>query len=315
MTTASAPTTQPIPEAGTTGSPAIVARGLTKRYGRTTAVDHLSFEVRPGRVTGFLGPNGAGKSTTLRMLLGLVRPSGGDATVLGFPYASLDRPTHAVGAVLEAHSFHPQRSGRNHLRVMARAAGIPQSRVDDVLEQVGLTEVAGDAARRYSLGMRQRLGLATALLGEPSVLVLDEPANGLDPQGMRWLRQFLVTFAERGNAVLVSSHLLAEVAQMADDVIVIHHGRLARHGPVTELTADTAALVATPRPEQLSALLEAAGMAVRRDSAGRLTVQGGSAERIGTLAADAGIPLFELATQNGTLEDVFLELTNEQVTR
>ena len=175
---------------------------------------------------------------------------------------------------------------------------------------------AGRAARRYSLGMRQRLGLATALLGEPRVLVLDEPANGLDPQGMRWLRQFLVRFAARGNAVLVSSHLLAEVAQMADDVIVIHHGRLVRHGPVNELTGDTAALrVATPRPEQLGALLEAAGMAVRSDSAGRLTVQGDSAERIGTLDADAGIPLFELATQNGTLEDVFLELTNEQVTR
>ena len=208
------------------GSPAIVSRGLTKRFGAVTAVDDLSFEVRPGRVTGFLGPNGAGKSTTLRMLLALVKPTSGSATVLGMPYTSLAQPTLAVGAVLEVQSFHPLRTGRNHLRVLAAAAGLSDARVTEVLDQVGLTDAADRKAGGYSLGMRQRLGLAGALLGDPQVLILDEPANGLDPQGIRWLREFLQWFAGRGNAVLVSSHLLSEMALMADDVIVIDHGRL-----------------------------------------------------------------------------------------
>src|SRR5918999_4181430 len=221
--TPDAPATRPA-----AGSPAIVARGLTKRFGGVTAVRDLNFEVRPGRVTGFLGPNGAGKTTTLRMLLGLVHPTDGEATVLGMPYRSLDRPTWAVGAVLETHAFHPQRSGRNHLRVQAAASGIPVRRVDEVLDQVGLAGAAAVKVGKYSLGMRQRLGLAGALLGDPSVLILDEPANGLDPQGIRWLRELLRAFAARGNAVLISSHLLAEMAQMADDVIVIHRGRLIR---------------------------------------------------------------------------------------
>ena len=221
---------------GTVATPAIVARNLTKRFGSVTAVDALSFEVVPGRVTGFVGPNGAGKSTTLRMLLGLVEPSEGSATVLGSPYASLERPMTAVGAVLEVQSFHPLRTGRNHLRVLAAASGIDDARVDAVLDLVDLREAARRKAGGYSLGMRQRLGLAGALLGDPSVLILDEPANGLDPHGIRWLRTTLRAVADDGKAVLVSSHLLAEMARVADDVIVIDRGRLLRRGDIDELT-------------------------------------------------------------------------------
>jgi ABC-2 type transport system ATP-binding protein len=301
---------------GKTGSPAIVARKLTKRFGDVTAVQDLSFEVRPGRVTGFLGPNGAGKSTTLGMLLGLVRPSEGDATVLGMPYRSLDRPGRIVGAVLETQSFHPLRSGRNHLRVLAAASGIPRARVDEVLEQVGLGGAVGRKAGKYSLGMRQRLGLAGALLGDPRVLILDEPANGLDPEGIRWLRELLREFAYRGNAVLVSSHLLAEMAQMADDVIVIHRGRLIRQGTIDELTNGGAVLrVASPQPDRLTRALEAEGMSVQRYGDGRLVVGHGSAERVGEVAFRAGIPLVELANEQATLEDVFLELTKEEAAR
>jgi ABC-2 type transport system ATP-binding protein len=219
------------------GSPAIVARRLTKRFGSMTAVDGLSFEVVPGRVTGFVGPNGAGKSTTLRMLLGLVEPDDGSATVLGLPYASLEQPITVAGAVLEVQSFHPLRSGRNHLRVLAAASGIDDGRVDEVLEVVGMTAAARRKAGSYSLGMRQRLGLAAALLGDPSVLLLDEPANGLDPHGIRWLRTTLRDLAAEGKAVLVSSHQLDEVARMADDVIVIDRGRVLRQGSLDELTS------------------------------------------------------------------------------
>jgi len=221
---------------GALGTPAVAVRGVTKRFGDVTAVDDLSFEVRPGIVTGFLGPNGAGKSTTLRIVLGLVRADEGSATVLGMPYASLPEPTRTVGAVLETQSFNPLRSGRNHLRVVAAASGIHGQRVDEVLEQVGLTAAGRRRARRYSLGMRQRLGLAAALLGEPRVLILDEPANGLDPQGIRWLRDFLRDFAAEGNAVLVSSHLLSEMSQLADEVVVINRGRLVKQASVDELT-------------------------------------------------------------------------------
>jgi ABC-2 type transport system ATP-binding protein len=217
------------------GSPAIAVRGVTKRFGAVTAVEGLSFEVRPGVVTGFLGPNGAGKSTTLRIVLGLVLPDEGSANVLGMPYASLPDPTRVVGAVLETQSFNPLRSGRNHLRAMASASGVSQARVDEVLEHVGLAAASRRKAGKYSLGMRQRLGLAGALLGDPRILILDEPANGLDPQGIRWLRDLLRDFAARGNAVLVSSHLLAEMAQLADDVIVINRGRLVQQAPVREL--------------------------------------------------------------------------------
>jgi ABC-2 type transport system ATP-binding protein len=218
------------------GDPAIAVRGVTKRYGSVTAVDDLSFEVHPGRVTGFLGPNGAGKSTTLRIVLGLAEPTHGAATVLGFPYRSMYRPSRVVGAVLETQSFDPHRSGRNHLRVLAAASGVPDGRVDEVLGLVDLDKAAKRNAGTYSLGMRQRLALAGALLGDPSVLILDEPANGLDPQGIRWLRRFLRGFAAEGKAVLVSSHLLAEMAQVADEAVLINHGRLVRQGTIAELT-------------------------------------------------------------------------------
>jgi ABC-2 type transport system ATP-binding protein len=309
MTLTRSSETATVPE--TVGSPAVVARGLTKRFRDVLAVDDLSFEVLPGRVTGFLGPNGAGKSTTLRMLLGLVRPTAGEATIFGLPYGSLDRPARVAGAVLETQGFQPIRNGRNHLRVIATAVGLPSERVDEVLDQVGLTGAAGRKVGKYSLGMRQRLGLAGALLGRPRVLILDEPANGLDPQGIRWLREFLREFASRGNAVLVSSHLLAEMAQMADDVIVIHRGRLVRQGSIHDLTNGGSVLrVASPEPDRLARALEAEGLSVRHAGEGRLTVREGSAERVGALAFAAGIPLLELTREQGNLEDVFLELTN-----
>ena len=220
------------------GTPAIAVRGLTKRFGDVTAVEDLSFEVRPGRVTGFLGPNGAGKSTTLRMILGLVRQSEGTASVLGLPYRAIDNPACTVGAVLETQSFNPLRSGRNHLRVVAAAEGLDDERVDAVLELVDLSAAGHRKAGRYSLGMRQRLALAGALLGDPKILILDEPANGLDPLGIRWLRDFLQGFAARGNAVLVSSHQLGEMEQMADEAIVIHEGRLVRQATLADLTDD-----------------------------------------------------------------------------
>jgi ABC-2 type transport system ATP-binding protein len=290
-------------------SPAIVARGLTKRFGAVTAVQDLSFEVRPGKVTGFLGPNGAGKSTTMRMMLGLVRPTSGSAFVLGMPYASLDRPSTSVGAVLEVQSFHPLRTGRNHLRVLAAASGIDDARIDVVLDQVGLTDAADRKAGGYSLGMRQRLGLAGALLGDPAILILDEPANGLDPQGIRWLREFLRWFAASGNAVLVSSHLLSEMAQMADDLIVIDHGRLVRQGSVADLTAGHASLrVASPDHAALGRALLAAGLDAHGDGE-TFVVTGAAAERVGAIAQAAGIALSELAMQETTLEDAFLEMT------
>jgi ABC-2 type transport system ATP-binding protein len=217
-------------------TPAIAARGLTKSFGGVTAVDDLSFEVVPGRVTAFVGPNGAGKSTTLRMLVGLVTPDAGTASILGMPYGSLERPAATVGAVLDATSFHPLRSGRDHLRVMAAASGFDDGRVEDVLDEVGLAAAAGRKAGKYSLGMRQRLGLAGALLGDPDVLILDEPSNGLDPHGIRWLRTTLRAFAARGRAVLVSTHLLGEMAETADDVIVIDRGRLVAAGAIGDLT-------------------------------------------------------------------------------
>ncbi len=239
---------------------AIETVGLTKRYGSVTAVDDLSFSVRDGAVTGFLGPNGAGKTTTLRMILALARPSAGHATVLGRPYAQLDEPARTVGANLEIAGAHPGRSGRDHLRALAAMAGLPPSRVDEVLRLVELDDAANRRAGKYSLGMRQRLGLAATLLGDPRVLILDEPANGLDPQGIRWLRDFLRGMAAEGRTVLVSSHVLAEVAQTVDDVVVIHRGRLVDQGPVSRLTAGGHVLVRTPKPEELRAALEHAGL-------------------------------------------------------
>jgi ABC-2 type transport system ATP-binding protein len=295
------------------GSPAIEVDGLTKRFGEIVAVRDLSFRVKAGRVTGFLGPNGAGKSTTLRMILGLVRPTEGKASVLGAPYRSLTRPSQAVGAVLETQSFHPLRSGRNHLRTIAVAAGIPEAGVDALLERVDLGDTADRKVGKYSLGMRQRVGLAGALLADPRVLILDEPANGLDPQGIRWLREFLRTFVAEGKAVLVSSHLLSEIAQMADEVIVIRRGELVRQGTVNELTAGTSEVrVVSPEPERLETVLRAEGMVVHRDAGGGLVVRETTPERIGTVAFTARVPLFELATQQSTLEDAFFELITEE---
>ena len=285
---------------------------LTKRYGATLAVDDLSFKVAPGTVTGFLGPNGAGKSTTMRAVLGLVHPSSGSTTVLGVPYRELDRPLQRVGALLETFDAHPGRSGRNHLRVLAVAGGIPRSRVDEVL---ALVDMAGAGRRRvkgYSLGMRQRLGLAAALLGDPEVLVLDEPANGLDPQGIRWLRDFLRSLANEGRAILISSHVLAEVAQTVDDVVIIHRGKLVRHvamGDVEEMAAG-GTTVRSPDAERLASLLVAVNLDVREIGDGRLSVAAPS-EQIGEIAAANGVVLHELTAERATLEEVFLELTGD----
>ncbi len=242
--------------------PMIEISHLTKRYRKVLAVDDVSFGVAAGRITGFVGPNGAGKTTTLRALLGLLTPTSGTATIEGRAFRALEDPPRQVGAVLETTSFHPGRSGRNHLRVVAKAAGVPQSRVDEVLEVVGLTDAAKRRAGSYSLGMRQRLCLATALLADPRILVLDEPANGLDPEGIRWLRTFLRTLAAEGRTILVSSHVLAELAQTADDVAVIARGRLIAHAPIAELVARTGARtrVRTPETDRLRELLTAAGL-------------------------------------------------------
>jgi ABC-2 type transport system ATP-binding protein len=284
---------------------------LTKRFGKTVAVDDLSFRVEPARVTGFLGPNGAGKTTTLKVILALARPTSGRATVAGQPYRRLKDPIHRVGAVLETSSYHPGRSGRNHLRVLAGTAGIPRSRVEEVLELVAMKDVARRRMKGYSLGMRQRLGLAAALLGDPEVLVLDEPANGLDPAGIRWLRDLLRSLASQGRTVFVSSHLLAEMEQIADDVIVIHRGRFVAQGPVVELASRATARVRvrSPQAERLLELLAAQGLAAEALDGGVLTVSNTTSERVGELAAANGVVLHELVPEKATLEETFLELT------
>jgi len=292
--------------------PPIEVRGLTKRYGSTVAVDDLTFSIPTGRITGFLGPNGAGKTTTLRALLGLVHPTAGEARVEGEPYRRLREPLRRVGAVLEADSFHPARSGRNHLRAQAVAAGLSPERVDQVLEQV---ELSGAARRRvggYSLGMRQRLSVAGALLGEPRLLVLDEPANGLDPEGIRWLRTFLRSFAGGGGTVFISSHVLAEVAQLANEVVIIHHGKLVAHEQLETLVARSAGgtVVRTPQAARLRELLAEAGIEAAEAGEGELRVAA-PPERVGEMAAGAGIVLHELRTEGATLEEVFLGLTSE----
>jgi ABC-2 type transport system ATP-binding protein len=291
--------------------PAIEGAGLTKHYGSVIAVDDLSFSVREAAVTGFLGPNGAGKTTTLRMILSLARPTAGHATVMGRPYTELEQPAHTVGANLEVAGAHPGRSGRDHLRALAAMARLPRSRVDEVLRLVDLQAAAGRRAGKYSLGMRQRLGLAATLLGDPQVLILDEPANGLDPQGIRWLRDFLRGMAAEGRTVLVSSHVLAEVAQTVDDVVVIHRGRLVEQGPVARLTAGGHVIVRSPRPDELRAALERAGLSVTVDGP-VLAVDAGDPARVGDLAFEAGVPLHELTTRATSLEEAFLELTRDQ---
>jgi ABC-2 type transport system ATP-binding protein len=289
----------------------IEVRQLTKRFGAVTAVDELSFQVRAGTVTGFLGPNGAGKTTTLRMLLGLVRPDSGQASIWGSRYVDLGVWRRKVGVVLEASGFHPGRTVRDHLRLRCAATGIASSRADAVLEVTGLDGLAGRRAGGLSLGERQRLGLAAALLGSPEVLILDEPGNGLDPAGVAWLRGLLRQLASEGRTVLVSSHLLAEVAQTASQVIVIDHGRLTWSGPVSQLTTATgqAVVVRTPRAAELRAALEDQRVVVRELADGRLEITGTGTERVATLAAARGLPIFEITEQTGSLEDAFLALT------
>jgi ABC-2 type transport system ATP-binding protein len=288
-------------------------RGLTKRFGSTIAVDDLSFSVEPGRITGFLGPNGAGKTTTLRTLLGLIRPSAGEALVTGVPYRKLGDPIRTVGAVLEASSYHPGRSGRNHLRVLATAGGIQRARVEEVLAHVELTGAANRRVGGYSLGMRQRLSVAGALLGEPRLLVLDEPANGLDPEGIRWLRNFLRAFADDGGTVFISSHVLAEVAQLADEVVIIHHAKLVAHESLDALTARASGgtVVRSPDAERLRERLAEAGIDAKPGDGNELRVAV-EAERVGEIAAVAGIVLHELRAEEASLEEVFLQLTAEE---
>jgi ABC-2 type transport system ATP-binding protein len=293
----------------------IEVTSLTKRYGNTVAVDDLNFGVERGRITGFLGPNGAGKTTTLRVLLGLVEPTKGTATIMGRPYRSLDEPSVQVGAVLEATGFHPTRSGRNHLRVLATATGVADSRIDEVLALVKLEQWASRKVKTYSLGMRQRLSLACALLGDPEVLVLDEPANGLDPEGIRWLRDLLRSLSAQGRTILISSHVLAEIAQTVDDVAIIQKGRLIAHAPLEELTARAAGAVRvrTPAPERLRNLLTAAGLGASIVAPDRLAVEA-TQERVGEIAAENGIVLHELRADT-SLEEIFLELTGGEETK
>jgi ABC-2 type transport system ATP-binding protein len=287
---------------------------LTKRYGKLTAVDDLSFTVDRGTVTGFLGPNGAGKTTTLRAILGLASPTSGRTLVFGTDYRHLADAPRRVGAVLEASDFHPGRSGREHLRSLALAAGIPLARVDEVLHLVELDAAAGRRVKGYSLGMRQRLGLASALLGEPELLVLDEPANGLDPEGMRWLRDFLRTFAASGGSVLVSSHVLAEVEQTVDRVVIINQGRFVAEAALEEITARVASSVRVRSPEadRLAGLLTAAGFAVSAAGDGLLTVSGAPSARVGEVAAAHGVVLHELVPEETSLEEAFLALTQAE---
>ena len=297
----------------TTGLPLEIS-GLSKQFGVVRAVDDLTFSVAPGVVTGFLGPNGAGKTTTLRCLLGLVEPSAGHAWVGGRRYRDLENPLQTVGAALEAASFHPGRSARDHLRFLAQAGGIPASRVREVLRIVGIEEYADRRVGGFSLGMRQRLGLAQALLGDPGVLVLDESANGLDPAGIAWLRGFLRALAAEGRTVLVSSHVLSEVQQTVDEVVVIAHGQLITQGRLRDLEAAKASvLVRTPERSTLAAALTEArvGTTVAEDGDSGLVVHGWSTDDVGRLAFAAGVELHELSNQPGDLERLFLDLTSE----
>ncbi len=294
----------------------VEVHGLTKTFGAVRAVDDLSFTVEPGSLTGFLGPNGAGKTTTLRTMLGLLTPDSGTATFGGRPYAQLAEPVRTVGAVLET-AFHPARSGRDHLRVYCRAAGLPLARADEVLPQVGLREAADRRVGGYSLGMRQRLALAGALLGDPPVLVLDEPANGLDPEGIQWLRGFLLHLAHvQGRTVLVSSHLLAEVEQTADRIVIVGAGRLVRQGSIAELRAGAegaaTVFVRSPQASGLAGVLRSSGLQVQSDGAEALTVEGATPATVGHQAFAAGIELHELRARTSGLEEIYFRLTTGQ---
>ncbi|MBM9620695.1 ABC transporter ATP-binding protein [Streptomyces zhihengii] len=317
-----APPTGPEASAATTtgstaaGSAGIEAVGLTKRYGDKTVVHDLSFTVRPGTVTGFLGPNGAGKSTTMRMILGLDAPTRGRAVVGGRPYRAHGAPLTEVGALLEAKSVHPGRSARNHLLALAHTHGIPASRVDTVIELTGLTEVARHRVKGFSLGMGQRLGIAAALLGDPATLVLDEPVNGLDPEGVLWIRTLLKSLAAEGRTVLVSSHLMSETALTADHLVIIGRGRLLADTTVEEFVrhAGTASVrVVTPEPGTLAELLAGPGVEIAPGARGELDVRGADSTRIGTTAAEHGIPLYELTPVRASLEQAFMDLTRDAV--
>ncbi|MFJ8194828.1 ABC transporter ATP-binding protein [Streptomyces sp. NPDC096094] len=294
----------------------IDAKNLTKRYGDKTAVNDLSFTVEPGRVTGFLGPNGAGKSTTMRLLLGLDKPDAGEATVNGVPYRDLSRPLRVVGALLEARAIHTGRSAYDHLLCLAQTQGLGRRRVVEVIEQVGLTSVARKRAGGFSLGMGQRLGIAAALLGDPAALVLDEPVNGLDPEGILWIRNLMKSLAAEGRAVLVSSHLMNEMAVTADHLIVIGRGRLVADCSTEEFierSTEQSVLVRTPDGRQLAELLRGKGATVTTTDEGDLDVTGLEAARIAELAAADGLVLHELSTRRGSLEDAFMELTKDAV--
>ncbi|HEX3823372.1 MAG TPA: ABC transporter ATP-binding protein [Mycobacteriales bacterium] len=291
--------------------------GLTRTYGDTRAVDNLTFTVMPGRVTGFLGPNGAGKSTTMRLVLGLERPDGGTATIGGKQYADLTDPLRQVGALLEARALHPGRSARNHLRYLATTQGISMSRVDELLELVGLADVADKRIKGFSLGMGQRLGVAVALLGDPGVLMLDEPVNGLDVEGVRWIRDLLRGLADEGRTVLLSSHLLSEVAVTADHLVVIRDGKLIADCSTSELLdggSSGAVLVVTPEPARLEEIVVTAGGRVLAQRGYSVTVGDLPATRIGELTARAQLVLHELTPQRASLEDMFVELTAELTT-
>jgi ABC-2 type transport system ATP-binding protein len=292
--------------------PVIETRELTKHFGDVVGVDHLSFGIEAGTITGFLGPNGAGKTTTLRLLLCLERPDAGTATISGRAYRDLPDRRHVVGAVLEAAGMHPGRSARNHLRVRAASGGIRADRVDAVLDLVDLTRDAHRRTGGFSLGMRQRLALAAALLGDPEILILDEPANGLDPEGVKWLRDFLHDLAEQGRTILVSSHTLGEVAQTADSVVILDRGRLVTDAPLAELVAGAVEMVRvrSPRARDLKRALEADGALAQLVAEDRLEVRGSTTDRVGTLAADLSIPVFEITADAPDLEEVFLSLTS-----
>jgi ABC-2 type transport system ATP-binding protein len=294
----------------------IEATGLSKRYGTKLAVDQLSFTVRPGVVTGFLGPNGSGKSTTMRMIMGLDAPNTGDVTVNGRHYRDLAWPLHEVGALLEAKAIHPGRSARSHLQMLAETNHIPLVRIDQVLDVVGLTAVAGQRAGKFSLGMGQRLGIAAALLGDPEVLLFDEPVNGLDPDGIRWVRNLLKGLAREGRTVFVSSHLMSEMALAADEVVIIGKGRLIAQIPVDELINQSSqrfVRVRSPEIEKLRNALESNGASTALEGDGSLTVRGKGEAEIGELAASLPVVLHELSPQSASLEDAFMELTESSV--
>ncbi|QGH68710.1 ABC transporter ATP-binding protein [Pseudactinotalea sp. HY158] len=294
----------------------IEAHALTKRYGAKLAVDDISFTVRSGRVTGFLGPNGAGKSTTMRMIVGLDRPTAGTVTVAGQPYARLRSPLTEVGALLEAKAIHPGATARNHLRGLAATHRIPRRRVDEVIDMTGLAGVAGKRVGGFSLGMGQRLGIAAALLGDPHTLILDEPVNGLDPEGVKWVRTMVRYLASEGRTVFLSSHLMSEMAITADDLIVIGRGRILTSGTVQDVIASStgsSVAVETPQAGDLARLLQSDTSTVTSTGPSRLTVSGLEAAHIGEIAAAHGVVLHQLTTQSASLEEAFMSLTADSV--